>query len=65
MPDIFGSSNIFSFPVVNWFSKWNKTVKLGCVPFDSKFKLLKDFSNTVCLIGRLPLVKISARLNNI
>ena len=26
LPDIFGSSNIFSFPVVNWFSKWAKTV---------------------------------------
>ena len=50
LPEILGSSNSFGFPLVNWFPKWTKTVKLGCVPFDSKFKLLKDFSNTVFVL---------------
>ena len=58
-------SSILGFATVNWVPKWTKTVNFGCVLFDSKFELYKDFSNTVCLIGRLPLVKISARSNNI
>ena len=43
-------SNIFGFLAVNWASKWTKTVNFGCIPFEPKFKTLKDFSNTVCLI---------------
>ena len=30
-----------------WTPKWTKTVNFACVPFESKFKLLKEFSNTV------------------
>ena len=52
-------SSILGFPTVYWVPKWTKTVNFGCVPFDSKFELYKGFSKTVCLIGRLPLVKIS------
>ena len=40
-------SNIFGFPVVNCVPKWNKTVNFGCLPFIRKFKILKDFLNTV------------------
>ena len=40
-------SNIFGFPMVNWAPKWTKTVNFGCVPFEPKFKVLKDLSNTV------------------
>ena len=59
-------SNIFGFPMVNWAPKWTKTVSFGCVPFEPKFKVLKDLSNTVFFfIGRLLLAKISARLNSI
>ena len=36
---------------VNWAQKRVKTVKFICVPFESKFKFLKDFSSSVCLIG--------------
>ena len=36
---------------VNWAPKRVNTVKFTCVPFESKFKFLKDFSNSVCLIG--------------
>ena len=36
--------NIFGFPSVNWAPKWTKTVNFGCIPFESKFKNLKDFS---------------------
>ena len=43
-------SNIFGFPGVNWIPKWTKTVNFRCVPIDSKFKLLKDFSNTVLVL---------------
>ena len=46
----FGISNIFGFPAVYWAPKWTKTSKFGCVPFDSNFKLLKDFLNTVFVL---------------
>ena len=46
---------------VNWAQKRVKTVKFICVPFESKFKFLKDFSSN----WRLPLVKVSGRSNNI
>ena len=57
-----------TFLVFWWFSnsfgtlgpKMDKTYNFGCVPFDLKFKILKDFPNTVPY-WRLPLVKISAR----
>ena len=45
--EILVSSNVFDFPAVNWTPKWTKTVNFVCVPFESKFKLLKDFSNTL------------------
>ena len=38
-------SIIFCFLVVNCSSKWTKTVNLGCA------KILKNFSNTMYLIG--------------
>ena len=40
-------SNIFGFLAVHWALKWTKTVNFGCIPFEPKFKILKDFSNTV------------------
>ena len=43
-------SNIFGFPVVNWTPKWTKTVNFGCVSFESKLKILKDFPNTVFVL---------------
>ena len=43
-------SNIFGFPGVNWLPKWTKTVSFGCVPFEPKFKILKDFSNIVFVL---------------
>ena len=45
--EILGFSNIFGFPVVNWATKWNKTVNFRCLPFILKFKFLEDFLNTV------------------
>ena len=36
-------SNPFGFAVVNW-------VPFGCVPFESKFKTLKDFSSTTLFL---------------
>ena len=44
-------SNIFGFPTVNWVPIWTETVNFNCTPFEPKFKILKDFSNTVFLIG--------------
>ena len=40
-------SNIFGFPAEHWPPKWNKTVNFGCLLFTLKFKILKDFSNTL------------------
>ena len=44
--EILGFSNIFGFPAVNWAPKWTKTVNFCCIPFEPKFRILKDFSNT-------------------
>ena len=44
-------SNIFGFPVVNWALKWTKTLKFGYFSFELKFKILKDFSNTVFVLS--------------
>ena len=43
-------SNIFGFPAVNWTPVWTENVNINCIPFESRFKILKDFSNTVFLI---------------
>ena len=40
-------SNIFGFLTVNWAPKWTEIVNFSCIPFEPKFKILKDFSNTV------------------
>ena len=32
---------------LNWAQKWTKSVNFGCIPSESKLKLLKDFSETV------------------
>ena len=64
-PETLVLSNIFGFPAMNWVPKWTKTVNFGCIPFEPKFKIWNDFLNSVGLIGRLPLFKISARSNNI
>ena len=40
-------SNIFGFLAVNWAAKWTETVNFNCIPFETKFKILKDFSDTV------------------
>ena len=45
-------SNIFVFLAVNWVPKWTETVNFSYIPFEPKFKILKDFLNTVFfLIG--------------
>ena len=49
-PKILVLSNIFGFPAVNWASKLAKTVNFGCVPFESRFRILKDFSNLVVVL---------------
>ena len=46
-PETLVLSNNFGFPEVNWVPKWTRTVKFGCIPFETKFKISKDFSNTV------------------
>ena len=51
--------------MVNWAPKWAETVNFNCIPFEPKFKVLKDFSNAVFSYYRLPMVKVSARSNNI
>ena len=43
-------SNIYGFPAANCAPKWNKTVNFGCLPFKLKFKILKDFSNTLFVL---------------
>ena len=40
-------SNIFVFLAVNWVPKWTETVNFSYIPFEPKFKILKDFLNTV------------------
>ena len=40
-------SNIFGFPPVKWVPKWVKIVNFRCIVFEPKFKISKDFSNTV------------------
>ena len=44
-------SNIFSFPTVYWAPVWTENVNINCIPVEPKFKILKDFSNTIFLIG--------------
>ena len=46
-PEILVLRNISGFPAVNWAPKWAKTVNFVCIPSEPKFKLLKNFSNTV------------------
>ena len=46
-PEILVLRNISGFPTVNWAPQWAKTVNFVCIPSEPKFKLLKDFSNTV------------------
>ena len=38
------------FLAVNWALKWTKTLNFGCIPFEPKWKILKDFSNTVFVL---------------
>ena len=49
-PEIFVLNNIFGFLAVNSALKWTKTVNFECIPFEAKFKILKDFSNTVFVL---------------
>ena len=49
-PEILVLSNIFDFLAVNWTLKWIKSVNFGCIPFEPKFKTLKDFSNTLFVL---------------
>ena len=51
--------------MVNWAPKWNKTVNFGCLPFTVKFKILKDFLNTMFFHWTVPLVKVSARPSSV
>ena len=56
--EILGFSNISGFPAVNWTPKCTETVSVGCIPFEQKYKILKDLSTTLSC-WRLALVKIS------
>ena len=56
--EILGFSNIYGFPAVNCTPKCTKTVNFGCIPFEPKYKILKDLSETLSY-WRLALVKIS------
>ena len=42
---VFG--NIFGFLAINWTPKCTKAVDFGCVSFEPKRKILKDFSKTM------------------
>ena len=53
----FWFSGDLAIVLVHWVPKWTKPITFGCVPFDLKFKILKDFPNTVPY-WRLPLVRI-------
>ena len=60
-------SNNFGFSSVNWAPKWTKTVNSSCIRFEPKFKILdtKIFQTLCFSYWRLPMVKVSARSNNI
>ena len=60
--EIFVSSNIFCFPAEKWGPKMDQNCKLCKI---QNFWWIFHFKHCVCLIGKLPLVKISARSNNI
>ena len=49
-PEILVLSNTFGFLAVNLALKCTKTVNFGCIPFDPKFKILKDFSDTIFVL---------------
>ena len=42
--------NVFGFPAVNWAPKRTETIKFSCIPFEPKFKIFKDFLNTVIFL---------------
>ena len=49
--EIFGFSNIFGFLTSGKLGpKMNQNCKIRCVSFEPKFKILKDFSNTVFVL---------------
>ena len=48
--EILDFSNIFSFLVVNWAPKLSKTVNFGCISFEPKFKILKNFPKTLFVL---------------
>ena len=58
-------SIIFGFLVVNWVPKWTKTVNVRCGIWAKMYNFERFLKHCICLIGRLNLVKISARWNNI
>ena len=49
-PEMLSFSNISGFSAVNWAPKWSKAVNFRCLPFQLKFKILKEFSNTVFVL---------------
>ena len=48
--EIFILGKFFGFPGETWTPKWTKTVNFGCFSLESKFKILKNFSNTVFVL---------------
>ena len=49
-PEASALSNISGYTAVNWVPKWSKTVNFGCILFGPKFKISKDFSNTLFVL---------------
>ena len=58
-PEISVLSNIFGFLAANWALNWVHSISAKIQNFEGFLK------HCVCLIGRIPLVKTSARSNNI
>ena len=58
-------SIIFRFPALNWTLKCTKTVNVGCVPFEPKWTILKDFSITMFVLLETSSGQNFRRSNNI
>ena len=55
----------FGFSGVNWVQKWTKIINFGYVLFLLKHLILRDCSESVCLMKDVALVKISANLSHV
>ena len=58
-------SNIFGFLAVNWAPKWTETVNLRSFLLSQNSKFWRIFQTLCFSYWKLPMVKVSARSNNI